>query len=93
MTTVQRFQLDVSDQAEVEMPKGAQILGAGVMKSRPCIWALVNEHSPPVRRRLRLTATGEPISDHHAEWKYVGSVILGSNDCHLWDLGELPNPA
>lgn len=89
MNTVLKFPLAISDHVEVEMPRGAQLLSVGTMKAKPCVYALVDETHPPVTRRLRLTATGEPIADHGPAWKFVGSVLVGSNDCHLWDLGEV----
>ncbi|HXU81963.1 MAG TPA: hypothetical protein VN914_11240 [Polyangia bacterium] len=88
MNTVQKFSLTVADQLEVEMPLGAQLLHVALVKARPCLWALVDESRPRVRRRFRLTATSEPIPDHLPDWKFVGSVLVGANDCHLWDLGE-----
>jgi hypothetical protein len=61
MNTVQKFSLTVADQLEVEMPLGAQLLHVALVKARPCLWALVDESRPRVRRRFRLTATSEPI--------------------------------
>jgi hypothetical protein len=89
MKTVSKFPLKVSDFLEVEMPQGAQLLQLGVARAKPCVFALVDDQQPKVVRRLRLTATGEPIADLCPEWKYVGSLLLGANDCHLWDLGEV----
>jgi hypothetical protein len=89
MNTVLKFPLHVSDKLELEMPRGAQLLHVGVARARPCLYALVDEHSPLVLRRFRLTATAEPIPDHLPHWKFVGSILVGSNDCHLWDLGEI----
>jgi hypothetical protein len=88
MKTVTKFPLKVSDSLEVEMPQGAQLLYLGMARARPCLFALVDDQNPKVVRRLRLTATGEPIADLSPEWKFVGSLLLGANDCHLWDLGE-----
>jgi len=90
MKTVVRYPLKVSDCLEVEMPQGAQIVHLGVTRARPCLFALVDEQNPRVLRRFRLTATGEPIPDLVPDWKFVGSLLLGANDCHLWDLGEIP---
>jgi hypothetical protein len=89
MNVVQKFPLNVSDRMELEMPLGAQLLHLAIVKARPCLWALVDENRPRVLRRFRLTATSEPIPDHLPDWKFVGSVLVGANDCHLWDLGEL----
>jgi hypothetical protein len=90
--TVRKFALQVTDVLEVEMPQGARLLHLGSTRARPVVWALVDEASPPVVRRFRLTATGEPIPDLLPGWTYVGSVVLGANDCHLWDLGEVAPP-
>jgi hypothetical protein len=90
--TVRKFLLQVTDVLEVEMPQGARLLHLGIARARPCVWALVEESSPPSLRRFRLTATGEPIPDLLPGWTYVGSVVLGANDCHLWDLGEVGSP-
>jgi hypothetical protein len=88
MKTVKKFPLPVSDLLEVMMPEGARLLQVGAARGKPCVWALVEEPHPSVLRRFRLTATSEPIPDLRPEWKFVGSVLLGANDCHLWDLGE-----
>ena len=88
MTTVLKFAFDIQDQLELSIPRGARLLHVGVMKARPCLWALVEENSPAVPRRFRLTATGEPIHDHQPHWRFVGTMVLGAQDCHLWDLGE-----
>jgi hypothetical protein len=93
MNIVQKFPLTVSDRMELEMPSGARLLHVGMVKARPCVWALVNESNPRVLRRFRLTATAEPIPDLLPDWKFVGSVLFGANDCHLWDLGELSGHA
>jgi hypothetical protein len=89
MNTVLKFPLSVSDLVDLEMPRGARLLSVGTIRAKPCVFALVDESNPPVTRRLRLTATSEPIPDPLPDWKFVGSVSFGSNDCHLWDLGEL----
>jgi hypothetical protein len=86
---VQKFILQVSALLEINMPRGARLLNLGIARARPCVWALVDELSPKVIRRFRLTATGEPIADLTPEWKFVGTILLGANDCHLWDLGEM----
>jgi hypothetical protein len=88
MMTVLRFSFPVSGMFDVEMPQGARLLQLGTARAKPCLWALVDEVGPKVRRRFRLTATTEPIPDLAPDWKFVGSVLIGGNDCHLWDLGE-----
>jgi hypothetical protein len=92
MKTVAKFPLEVSHLMEIEMPRGARLLHVGVARARPCLWALVDDPGPTVVRRFRLTATGEPIPDLLPDWVFVGTVIVGANDCHLWDLGEIPVP-
>jgi hypothetical protein len=86
--TVWKFPLKVSDFLEVEMPSGAEVVHLGTARARPCVWALVDDQNPKVLRRFRLTATGEPMADFHPDWRFVGTLQLGANDCHLWDLGE-----
>jgi hypothetical protein len=93
MNTVQKFPISVCDRMELEMPRDATLLHVAIVKARPCLWALVDESKPRVLRRFRLTATAEPIPDHLPHWKFVGSVVFGANDCHLWDLGELSGQA
>lgn len=71
MITIWKFELEVNDDIEIEMPYFAKILHVdiqyqhilGKLKEIPCIWALVDTENLIVKRRFLLCSTGNPMPD------------------------------
>lgn len=72
MNRILKYPIIPTDLFEIEMPEYARILCVQVQKTRPMIWALVDESRPMELRRFYLRGTGHPFPEaDHAE--YVGT--------------------
>ena len=65
MKTVWKFELAVTDEQAVRVPRGAQFLTVQMQGDRPCLWALVDPNAQPEDRIVRIHGTGHPVSESH----------------------------
>lgn len=88
MTTIWKFDLEVKDDQDIEMPGGADLLCVQVQGGQPRIWAHVNPNQPRNKRRIMTVGTGHPISRRFV--KYIGSYQMddGALVFHVFDAGE-----
>jgi hypothetical protein len=56
-----KFELEPTDNQEIEMPKGAEILTAQNQVGIPCLWALVDPTAEKETRTFEVVGTGHPI--------------------------------
>lgn len=57
-----KYQLEVKDVQEIELPQGSALLSVQVQNGNPCLWALVyNTEAEKETIRLRTIGTGNPI--------------------------------
>ncbi len=106
METIWKFKLDLSNGgvSQVEMPKDAATISAGVQGERTfVVWALVDPDAPRVTRRFVVHGTGHPvlkevtetftagIQDHPVEVlaSFINTVFMGPLVFHVFDLGEV----
>ena len=94
MREIWKYILDRTDRAPVSMPKGAQVLSAGVQGDCDlvCIWALVDPEAERVGRRISVYGTGWPIADDPGVFVGTVSTADGALVWHVFDGGEVtPN--
>ena len=91
MKTIWKFEFEVDDDIEIEMPEYAQVLHVDVQFQRdpnarvgepaihevPCIWARVDTERPMVKRRFLLAGTGHPLPD--ASLEHLGSFKMAQD--------------
>ena len=83
--TIWKYQLQITDQQQVFMPKGAVILSAGVdNENKLCIWAAVNPKAPKHVRAIRIVGTGNPFEDSDM-YRFVGTVPMYPLIWHIFD--------
>lgn len=63
MMTVYKYPLLILDEQEVEIPNGADLLTVQMQNGKPCLWALVETQSPPVKRKILIRGTGHPAEN------------------------------
>jgi len=77
MKAVWKFEFEIDDNIEIEMPVDAEILYVDIQIQRrgsfmdgdpptkevPCIWARADLDRPKVKRKFRLAGTGHPLPD------------------------------
>lgn len=75
MKTIWKYQLEITDQATLLMPQGAQILCVQVQRNEVCLWALVEPDNNNEPRDIRIYGTGHPVEDAQ-QLTYVGTFQL-----------------
>lgn len=73
MKRVFKYPLEVTDQCEIEMPLGAEILTVQSQYGTPHIWAMVDDDQLPEKRTFCLIGTGHPICHDTTQLKYIGT--------------------
>lgn len=92
MITIYKYPLIVTDEQEISMPLGAEILTVQTQNGIPCLWAKVDTSRPVDVRGIQMYGTGHPMESGAGEGevgKYVGTFQLhgGSLVFHVFDRG------
>ena len=87
---IYKYQLEITDEQHVAMPRGAKLLSVQVQRGVCCLWALVGEDldadDMDSTRLIRIVGTGNPtdITDE----PFIGMVQMGQFMWHVFDGGE-----
>lgn len=85
MRTIWKFEFAVSDEVQVSMPRGAEILSVGRQKpNHVCVWALVDTEANREQRRFFLRGTGHPATGVCAA-AFLGTVFDGALVWHVFN--------
>ena len=78
MKTIWKYELQVTDEQTIAMPKDCDFLTVQVQNGKPCLWASVDSNSPEVDQKILTIGTGNPIpKDTHADCtNYIGTYQL-----------------
>lgn len=72
MNAIWRYEVEQQGSTH-QVPEGATLLHAGLVRGAVCLWARVNPEAPRVPRRFQLLPTGAPFNP--ADGIYLGTVI------------------
>jgi hypothetical protein len=73
-TTVYKYELKLTDEQSVNLPKGAEVLTIQVQHDTPCLWAMVDPNAPKEARFFETFGTGHVIrTDMGVERSYIGT--------------------
>ena len=93
MHTIHRYELPISDQVTVRMPREAEILSVATGDRYPnsiSVWAKVFSEAPLARRTFWIVGTGNPLPADIDKAKFVGTVKHDHNLIwHIYDRGEV----
>jgi len=86
MKTIWKFQLGMTDNQIVKMPKDAEILCAQVQNGNPHLWALVESENQEEERFIEIYGTGHKVNGL-GERKYISTFQLegGSLIFHVFE--------
>ena len=86
-----KYQIEIDDYVEVEMPIGSRILDVQTQHECPCIWALVDPGLPTEKRRFRFAGTGHPIKENPSQLIHIGTfqMMQGRLIFHLFEIKEV----
>lgn len=78
MKTIWKFPLNVTDEDEIQMPIGAQVLTVECQQGAPYLWALVETTNAQESRVFSIFGTGHPIEK--TELQYRGTFQLNGGN-------------
>ena len=88
MTTIWKFQLDISDRQTVMMPHGAVIIRVdSPSPSTLNLWAIVNPEAPTEERVIDVYGTGHDIP-YQEELAYLGTTTPYPLVWHVFEVVE-----
>lgn len=85
MTTIYKYQFDIADKVEVEMPRHAIILSIQVQDNKPTLWAQVETGHQMETRTFRIYGTGHSLDMFATEGKYLQTIQLDGLVWHIFE--------
>ncbi len=89
MTTVFKYELEVTDRQEIPLPPRATILSAQVQQGKVCLWAEVDydELYLAEPRHIRIHGTGHPVTE---SLRFIDTVQLSGGKLvfHVFEVLE-----
>lgn len=79
MITIHKYQFEIADEIEIEMPIGSEILSIQIQDGKPTMWARVNTDMQKAKRIFLVYGTGHEMNPkfvyaHIATIQFNGSV-------------------
>lgn len=84
MKTIYKYLIEINDEIEIELPKGAEILVAGKQGETAQLWAIVDTDNPIEKRTFAIIGTGNPFWPIH--YKYINTF---TDRVFVWHLFEI----
>jgi len=86
MKTIWKYQLAMTDNQIIKMPKGAKILCAQIQNGIPQLWALVESDVPETDRYIEIYGTGHKVNGLN-ERDYISTIQMqeGSLIFHVFE--------
>lgn len=93
MKRIFKYELQVTDRQEINMPRLADILTVRIQNGKPFIWAIVDAGNPDEKREFEIIPTGAPINENlfdeeDKERNYIGTFEQSGGNL-IWHLFEL----
>jgi hypothetical protein len=82
MKVIYKYILDVNREQSLELSIDSEILSVQMQGGNLCLWAMVNEELPKVKRNIHIYGTG--ITIHEDNLQYVGTVQDGDYVWHVF---------
>jgi len=93
---IYKYPVKITDEFEIEMPKGAHILDVQMQREDACLWAMVDIEAEKETRCFRIIGTGNPIPEfsnwsrmkYRRGYEYIGT-FQQHNGALVWHLLEM----
>lgn len=84
--TIWKYELDVTDHVQIDLPVTAEPLYLAMQYDRVCLWALVDPDASVSTRHFRFFGTGQEIDD--SDPSYIGTVMMAGGGLvfHLFEV-------
>jgi hypothetical protein len=84
--TIWKFELEVTDNQTISMPKDAEILSIQIQDGKPVIWVLVNPEEDEEPRVFDMFGTGHPIpTGFGINRNFIGTVQIVQKIHEMYD--------
>ena len=79
--TIWKYELEITDNQNILMPIGAEILTVQMQDGTPCLWALLNPEADIEKRYIEIFGTGHPVScDLGSARKYISTFQMSNGE-------------
>jgi hypothetical protein len=89
MLKVYKYEIEIKDIFEIEMPSRAKILKVETQYNKPCMWVLVNPDHELVVRKFRFAGTGHSIEGSNInEYNHISTFQMqdGALIFHIFEI-------
>jgi len=81
-----KYELQVTDMQQVEVPKGAKLLSVANQNGALCLWAIVDASKPRETRHIEIIGTGNPVpTDMGVDRKFIGTAVINPFVWHVFE--------
>lgn len=77
--TIYKYQFDITDEQQIQLPRGAIILHIADQRGFPQLWALIDPGAPPEPYTLQVRGTGHCCDDVEPS-RYIGTFFQRGGD-------------
>lgn len=82
MKTIWKYELEITDEQYIDMPKNARVLSAGNQNGKLCLWAMVSTEAKLIPHRVAICGTGLPC--YESSGNFIDSVQIGQFVWHVF---------
>ena len=84
MKTIWKYEINITDEQTIMMPKGSRTLSFQLQNGIPCIWAVVEPNVEKEKRKFFIAGTGNPFPCE------INAMFIGTiqNNGFVWHLFE-----
>jgi len=89
MKAVYKYEIQITDDDYIQMPKGAKIIKFGKQGNEYYVWAIVDPQANIEMRIFHIVGTGNPLNDSFwVTHKHIDSWIESDGGQFVWHLFE-----
>lgn len=85
MVTIYKYQFEINDRIEIEMPEQARVLSIQIQSGKPTIWAMVNTEWPLEKRTFLMYSTGHKMNELDLFRTHIGTIQLNAFVWHIFE--------
>ena len=84
MITIHKYQFEIADSIEIEMPIHSDILSIQLQNNKPTMWAKVDTSLQKVKRIFVVFGTGHEINSLF-DYRHIGTIQMNGFVWHIFE--------
>lgn len=85
MITIHKYQFEIANRVEIEMPAGANVLSIQLQDGKPTVWAMVETTYSSEKRVFRIYGTGHKLDMFATEGRYLSTIQHNGFVWHIFE--------